>query len=201
MKHGSGVGWLVLAVSSTGLCASCEGDSAAIRILGASEGDAGNGAPSVYRFLKDRSILQQELAETWAALPYERIGLTRTDCLGGCPAYSLAFVRGSGEATRATAAYEGVANTEMQGAFEGTLSLRDYAQLCQLVDHLGFVDLEPAYRALWADDASATVLVNTEMGVLEVLDYGNQGPPELVALQLSIDGLSRSIKWESAAAK
>ncbi|HKO91205.1 MAG TPA: DUF6438 domain-containing protein, partial [Polyangiaceae bacterium] len=137
-----------------------------------------------------------EIAAAWEALPYERLGLTRTECFADCPEYSFVFIRASGGDSRARARYEGRAQVPELGVHEGSLSLRQYAELCLLTDHLGFLELEPEYRAPWPGDASAILEVRHATGDHQVVDYGRQGPPELIALELAFDGAAAGVPWQ-----
>jgi hypothetical protein len=82
------------------------------------------------------------------------------------------------------------------GAFEGGLGIREYTRLCQIADRLGLLELEPEYRAPWPGDATAIVEARHVTGDRSVIDYGEQGPSELIALELALDGAAASIEWQ-----
>jgi len=197
MSQTLGIGPIIL-LSGVALCTSCSfEDTTRVETRTFPGEDAGGADFSPYAFLKEQSLSQSELADAWERLPYERIGLTRTACFTGCPEYSLGFIRGSGDDTRAHAVYDARRNVASIGAFEGSITLHAYAQLCQLVDQLGIITLEPEYRASWPGDSSAIVDVRHTSGDYEIVDYGAQGPPRLIGVQLAIDGSARGIDWEA----
>jgi hypothetical protein len=146
--------------------------------------------------LKEATLSESEIAEAWQALPYERLGLTRTECFADCPEYSFVFIRASGGDSRARALYEGQSGVPDLGIYEGSISLRQYAELCLLTDRLGFLELDAEYRAPWPGDASAIIDVRHSSGEHQVVDYGRQGPPELIALELAFDGAAANISWQ-----
>jgi hypothetical protein len=184
------------AVLVTLLLAGCDQDPATLRLDGAPADGAASGGLDEYAFLERQSVSQDELPRIWADLPCERIGMSRLACNANCPVYDITLIRGSSDETRARVLYTGHENVDRAGEHEGTVGLRSYARLCQLVDQLGFVELESEYRAPWDGDAAAIVRVSHATGAYEVLDYANQGPPELVALELAIDGTTGSATWE-----
>jgi hypothetical protein len=84
---------------------------------------------------------------------------------------------------------------EREGSFVGGTSLWDYGRLCELLDRLGFLGFDENYAAPWTDDETVVVEVSDASGVHRVLDYGHQGPPELMALQLAIDAIAERVEW------
>src|SRR6187401_2547491 len=50
--------------------------------------------PKEFHFLFGSGIGSNQLAATWAALPYDSISLERDTCLGTCPAYKVTLFRG-----------------------------------------------------------------------------------------------------------
>jgi hypothetical protein len=196
----SACGLLVLACGaqepdSTAVCEACVQDGTeALATVAASPQREAPDAPE-YDFLQQSSLAPSEIEAAWAGLKYERIGLTRTSCFSNCPEYSVVFIRGKGEEARARSLYEGRAAVPNLGAFEGGLGVREYARLCQIADQLGLLELEPEYRAPWPGDASAIVEARHVTGEHRVLDYGEQGPSELIALELALDGAAAGIDW------
>jgi hypothetical protein len=150
---------------------------------------------SPYAFLRAGSVGYDEMDAIWAGLPYRSIRLTRSGCFGSCPAYEVAFTPGSGM-DAGSATYEGKAYVEREGSFEGAIDVWDYAHLCELLDHLGFVELDENYSSQWSDDESITVEASDASGLHRVLDYGHQGPPELVAVQFAIEAVTEKIDWQ-----
>jgi hypothetical protein len=184
------------ALCCASLCVACGEDTS--RLGGALlPKDAGADA-SPYAFLTGPPTSSDELGGIWSNLPYARIGLTRGACSAGCPEYALVFIRGGGTDSRAVARYEGQSNVDRLGVFEGSVDIREYAQLCQLFDSLGFVSLAPEYQPSWtSNEALATVTVSAVRGpnYYEVADTGEQGPLSLIGLELALDGRAEGVAW------
>jgi hypothetical protein len=149
---------------------------------------------SVYAFLS-RPLTTDEVAAAWAGLPYERISMDRSVCFGTCPSYAVELRRGEGSETLAPAAYTGRDYVDRMGPHEGQIDLWAYARLCQLLDHLGFRDLRPSYAAPWTDDFTVVIEVDRLGERYEVSDYGQQAPPDFMALRLAIDANVAEIDW------
>jgi hypothetical protein len=158
--------------------------------------DAGT-SESAYAFLAERALSPDELVGIWSHLPYERIGLTRSACFAACPEYELVFIRGKGMDSRAGARYQGDSHVDRVGVFDGSIGIREYAQLCQLVDALGFTSLPPEFRPSWTGDSTATVSVLQGTSLYEVADTGGQGPAGLIGLELALDGTAQAVAWEA----
>jgi len=135
----------------------------------------------------------QKEADLWSRMPFETISLESLGCYGSCPIYKVTFLRGG------TAHFSGDSFVgELEGEFEGTIDIHKFARLCLFVDRFRFRDLDAYYDANWTDDNTITIRV-TPTGAtepLEVSDYGEQAPPEFMALQMAIELLVRSIEWE-----
>jgi hypothetical protein len=157
-----------------------------------------SGAPeslaSPYDFLRQGGIGIDETRVIWAGLPYSSISLERQGCFGTCPIYTVTFSRGSGESA-GLASYVGERYAARDGAFDGAIDIWAYGHLCELLDSLDFFGLEENYAAEWTDDATVIVEASGAAGSHRVLDYGRQGPAELVALQLAIDATADRIEW------
>jgi len=179
------------AQDATELCFDCVVDDAEVR---ETERLARPGPE--YAFLDLASLSPSELTAAWQGLAYERIGLTRTSCFSNCPEYSLVFIRGNGDETRARVLYNGTSAVPNLGAFEGAIGIREYAELCRIADRLDVLELEPEYRAPWPGDASAIVEVRHVSGDFRLVDYGRQGPAELTAFEWALDGAAMGIDWQ-----
>jgi hypothetical protein len=57
------------------------------------------------------------------------------------------------------------------------------------------MNLDEEYSADATDLSGVTIEAERLGNVHSVLDYGNQGGPDLVALQLSIDAIGDRIEW------
>jgi hypothetical protein len=157
---------------------------------------AGREGDSPYAFLRGNGVTEDEMPALWAGLPYESITLARGGCFGGCPVYEVTFARAVGIGP-GSASYRGDAYVEREGSFEGTIDIWSYGQLCELFDHLGFLELDEDYAAVWTDDETIVLEATDAAGLHRVRDYGHQGPPELVALHLSVDATIERIEWQS----
>lgn len=184
-------------------CAGC-GDAQAGGTAGRGEGagdlvrplaEESGGSP--YDFLRQGGVSTDDLPATWGALPYASFSLSRGGCYGTCPIDTVTFTRGSGVGN-GSAEYEGQAYVEREGSFVGEIDLFDYGRLCELFDALGFERLEPNYAANWTDDETVVVSATVDSETYRVEDYGHQGPPELVALQLALEAITERIDWEPA---
>lgn len=190
----------LLGAASLLACAACSGEDAPSAVdpsgAGSSSPDARerSGEASPYAFLRGAGIVEQDMPALWAALPYDSISLTREGCFGTCPIYQVTFRRGIGIG-EGSARYSGEAYVDRQGEHDGGIDLWTYARLCELFDSLEFLDLRASYAAEWTDDETVIVEVSTASGAHQVLDYGHQGPPELVALQLAVEAISERIEW------
>ena len=156
-------------------------------------GGAGTGA-NPYAYLREGGIYGGQEPAVWDALPYTSIRLERHGCFGGCPVYSVELTRGSGYGA-GRAEYTGELYVDRAGSFDGEIDIFSYGYLCQLLDELGFAGMDENYAAQWTDDSTVVVQATTADGTHRVQDYGRQGPPQLFALQLSIDATANLIEW------
>jgi hypothetical protein len=187
--HSSSIRALLL---TAGVCAAC----ADVNPTEERDTPGGSSGASPYAFLRAGGLGYDEMAAAWAALPFDSITLARSGCFGSCPVYEVTFARGEGMGA-GSALYQGDAYVEREGSFEGSIEIWDYARLNELFDHFGFLRLPEGYAAQWTDDETVRVEVSTGSSTHQVLDYGHQGPPELVALQLAIDAIVERIDWQA----
>ena len=136
---------------------------------------------------------EEREAELWARMPLETISLTSGGCYGSCPIYEVTFHRG-GAAHFSGDSFVGA----LEGEFEGTIDIRQFARLCLFIDRFRFRDLEPEYSAPWTDDNTITIRVTPVDAAVPIVvsDYGEQAPPEFLMLQLAVEHLVRRIEWE-----
>jgi hypothetical protein len=148
------------------------------------------GVPQGFTFLYDLGTRIQPTSAARAALPFESIILSRSRCMGTCPAYRVAL------SVDGLATYEGLAHVERIGKFVGSVPFYDFAQLALLADRAGFMGLDERYAGGWTDDATTSLTIRARTGRQKTVDdYGTFGPPELWALQRAIDGVVASINW------
>lgn len=166
--------------------------------LGCGSSDEGGADDGRYAFLSATGLSGEQVQEAWAGLPYSTIRLERKGCYGTCPIYNLELNRGSGTESEGPAAYHGVAYTTREGHYSGNIGLWDYGRLCQLLDRYQFMNLDEEYSADATDLSGVTIQAERLGNVHRVLDYGNQGGPDLVALQLSIDAIGDRIEWTAS---
>ena len=150
-----------------------------------------------YSFLR-RPLSTPEIAELWDSLPFDRIELARTTCLGTCPDYTVTYFRGSGEPFEAPAVYEGRDFVDRVGSFDGGVTLTQFGRLCEMIEQFGFFELREAYALMGTDAPTAVVTVDYVDGAYAVRDYGLVGPPELAAIQFAIDAVAAEIEWTPA---
>lgn len=149
------------------------------------------GVPPHYEFFYSPGISPDKVPDTWKALPYTRIELERTACLGQCPSYVVTF-HADGPAH-----YTGRADSPRIGEFDGEVAIWDYGQICWMIDRFKILAGPREYRANWTD-APTTIVRITQRDTGETItisDYGAQGPVELLALFNSLDAVSNRIQW------
>jgi hypothetical protein len=135
------------------------------------------------------------VAAAWSGLPYDSISMDRSECFGSCPSYLVEFVRGAGEESLSPATYEGRSYVELEGRHLGEIDLWSYARLCQLLDHLNFRSLSQRYAANWTDDFTVVIRAEHRDGAHQVSDYGQQAPPDFMALRFAIDATLAEVEW------
>ena len=180
---------------AAGACVACSGQNPSTTSDAPGERRATEGN-SPYGFLRDFGLTEDEMPAIWAGLPYESITLAGGGCFGSCPIYEVTLTRAVGIGP-GSASYQGDAFVEREGSFEGTIDLWSYGQLCELFDHLGFRDLEEDYSVDWTDAETLILEARGPAGLHRVIDYGHQGPPELVALRLAVEATVEHIEWEA----
>ena len=145
---------------------------------------------SLYAPFLNATFSEKDYPAFAAALPYREITIQRTMCYGDCPAYQFA-VNSKGDAT-----YTAEKNLPQLGTFKGKVSLENFARLCYVLDHLGFLRLEDKYSASWTDDSTCIVTVRSANGEKRVSDYGNVGPIQLWLIQQVLDRARDEVAWK-----
>ena len=142
-----------------------------------------------YKFIHQTSAGADEIEQVLAQLPYTKIEFERSGCYGSCPVFQAVFHVDS------TATYEGERFVEREGNYQGTINAWDYTRLCCLIDRLK-LNVSASYSVDSVDLSGCTLRVTKRTGqVIEISDYGEQGPIELWALQQCIDNVITRTTW------
>lgn len=144
------------------------------------------------------------MLESPAPLPNERsfpvgdpkdaaIELTRTQCLGSCPAYKV-VIRGDGEVV-----WQGDRFVVTKGEARARIAPEAVASLIQRARDTAFFDLGDAYRLGGATDGVKTTVTFTHGGKTKTVtdDFGVEAgmPYEVVLLQQAIDRAAGTARW------
>ncbi len=185
-----GLGAIVLI--TTLLIAGCEPGTPQRTALTPRDDDPTTGVPDKYHFLYSGGIGYDEIDAVWKALPYTKIELERTECYGTCPSYIVSLYADG------TAKYNGRKYAARTGSFDGDLEIWDYGQVCWMIDKFKILDGPRDYSANWSDSATTIIRVTLrESGdLIEISDYGGQGPIELWSLFNAVDAVSSRIEWK-----
>ena len=164
------------------------------RLQPAISDDLTNDLTDRYRFVSRISFQKGEIEAAKKAIPSTEIQFERTECFGRCPAFIVTF-RLDG-----TAEYVGRKFVENMGEHVGKIDLRSYGRLCWAIEKFNLSKLPSKYTANWTDDTTAVVRVKSQNSetVVEISDYGSQGPIELWMIHNVIDGLVSHIEWSVA---
>jgi hypothetical protein len=121
------------------------------------------------------------------------IGIERTVCLGGCPAYTF-IAKGDG-----TFRYRGEKHVQRTGEYTGTISVPQFHKLAQFILDSGYLELEDAYSGMITDQPTVytSVVLSAVSGKRKVIsNYANTGPTKLWAIEQLIDQLMTTAKWK-----
>lgn len=118
-----------------------------------------------------------------------RIGIERTRCLAGCPAYTL-IIRQDGSFR-----YVGEYGVERLGSYTGMVSRGRLNQLLAFIEASDFNELQASYLADFLDGPTVYTLVETEDVTKVVENYAGSGPPLLWAIEQLIDDLLETAEW------
>jgi hypothetical protein len=150
------------------------------------------GVPDQYHFLYSGWIERDKVEGIWKSLPYTKIELERTTCLGSCPSY-IVTLNADG-----TAVYNGRDYATREGRFQGEVEPWDYGKICWMLDKFKILEGPPHYHANWTDAPTTIIRVTYRETneTIEISDYGSQGPIELWALFNAIDAVADRIEWK-----
>lgn len=120
-----------------------------------------------------------------------RIQITRTECFGKCPAYTLS-IAGDG-----SCALEGRKNVDNIGKFKRTISKELVAELAQGVEDCNFFSLEKEYTAQVTDLPTTVVSVKLDDNSKTIRDYYG-APEKLRRFESKLDSIRRLGGWTEA---
>lgn len=117
------------------------------------------------------------------------IGIERTRCYAGCPAYTF-IVEKDG-----TFRYEGSYGVERMGVYTGKISVGRLNQLLAFIDETEFFSFENSYRAAFLDGPTVYTLVKAGDETKVIENYAGTGPSTLWAIEQLMDGLMETATW------
>jgi hypothetical protein len=120
----------------------------------------------------------------------DEIGLERTQCYAGCPAYTV-VIKADG-----TFRYTGVADVERVGDYTGTVSVGALNQLMTFINESLFMGLEDTYTASFLDAATSYVMVKKGSETKVIENYANTAPTTVWAIEELIDDLLETAIWD-----
>ena len=118
------------------------------------------------------------------------IGLQRTPCYGTCPSYTATiFSDGS-------VRYNGKGHVDRLGYHTCKIGEHWFHRLASQIIELGFSDLAPAYSTAVSDSSTVftSVLTHGERKIIK--DYASAGPENLIAIELLIDSVVSTVRWD-----
>jgi hypothetical protein len=162
---------------------------AAVIIHGIAEAQVQAPVPDAYAFLYSRTV---DVEAARKRLPFTSISIEHRGCFGTCPVYTATLnLDGS-------AIYEGKRNVERIGRFLGRVAIRDFAQLCLLIERSDFTKFGDRL-AQSSDDETVIVLVSRRNGEsTRVVNYAMIAPPEAWVVQRAIAGVVARLQWRPA---
>lgn len=149
---------------------------------------ASNVPPSYKPFYTGR-VTEEEVKSVRDRLPFDSISISRTGCLGSCPAYEMVLYRDGSAKLNAQAYLPKI------GKFVGEVRLNTYGRLCYLIESSHFSKMNSNYNAEWTCDSTCIVTVKSGKTVKTVSDYGQVGPIQLWAIQELLDSVKDNIEW------
>jgi hypothetical protein len=111
---------------------------------------------------------------------------------GSCPAYTVIFYADG------RARYTGKSNVDSIGVFEGMIDAPRMMALINAFDRSGFSSMNDIYDDNVTDVATRTVRYRRYDSTKTVTDRFNT-PPELRALESTIDSVAATIRWRKVA--
>lgn len=118
-----------------------------------------------------------------------RIGLERSNCFTGCPAYTLVIERDG------SFRWTGEANVERLGAWSGTIERGSLEQVLRYIAAIDYLALADTYRSPFLDNPASYTMVEWGGEIKVIENYGNSAPATVWALERLIDDLLETASW------
>jgi Domain of unknown function (DUF6438)/Ankyrin repeats (3 copies)/Ankyrin repeats (many copies) len=122
------------------------------------------------------------------------IELTRGQCLGSCPVYTVQ-VRGDGTVT-----WHGKMHVEVRGEAAGRIQASEARDLISSFRSNGFWDLCGSYNRRITDFAAVSTRLSIAGQTKSVLNYADAAPDWLSKLEQQIDSLADTHRWRHSEA-
>jgi len=120
----------------------------------------------------------------------EEIGLERTRCYAGCPAYTfIIYSDGSFK-------YTGEYGVENIGEYTGNISLGQLNQVLKFINETEFFKFKDSYSSPYLDSAATYLMVKKKDNLKVIENYANSGPATLWAIEQLIDDLLETALWD-----
>ena len=132
--------------------------------------------------LRDARLPVEEISE----ITYERI----FGCDGECPMYKV-VLRKDGTAT-----YTGTSYAERRGKYESRYNEYYFKQIAELMAKNGYLNLKEQYGPKATDQGYIVTSVAYANQRKEIKNYGSEGPLELWAIEMALEGAMSQIRWE-----
>jgi Domain of unknown function (DUF6438) len=123
------------------------------------------------------------------------IGLERSQCFAGCPAYTV-IIRADGSFR-----YSGLADVERVGEYTGTVSVGELNQLMTFINESLFMGFEDTYSASFLDAPTTYVMVKKGSETKVIENYANTAPTTVWAIEQLIDNLLETATWDEGGAR
>jgi hypothetical protein len=117
------------------------------------------------------------------------IGIERSRCLAGCPAYTL-IIRADGSFR-----YIGEYGVERLGEYTGIVNQGILNQVLAFINEARFFGFEDSYTASFLDGPTTYTMVVKQGKTKVIENYANSGPATLWAIEQLIDSLLENAEW------
>ena len=151
-----------------------------------------DGVPERYHFLykflpekNDTDAANREL------LPYSEIRLTRSTCLGPCPAYDVTI------SSNGLATYHGIQFADRNGKHKAKIHLSRFARMCWAIDRLDLTKDKRQANWVTTDTPNTTITVTKKTGEnIQISDFGSRSTIELSMVAALFDQITSDLKWK-----
>jgi len=148
------------------------------------------GVPERYHYLYSFNVERDEKAIR-KALPFTKIALSRSRCLGFCPVYDVEF------ADNGVASYNGIDHTKISGVHIASVSLYELGRISWAIERLKLTEPQPKPNGAIYDTSVTKLTITLNSGkTVEVTDHGFPTQIELLLVATLIDRIADSKKWE-----